>query len=89
MVALTRGSQTVFLSPRGDERLPTVTMADVRLSRPFRFGPGRRIVPQLDIFNIGNAATVVTLTSAVGNSYLLPTQIVAPRIIRAGFSITF
>jgi hypothetical protein len=89
VVALTRGSQTVFLSPRGDERLPTVTMADVRLSRPFRFGPGRRIVPQLDIFNIGNAATVVTLTSAVGNSYLLPTQIVAPRIIRAGFSITF
>jgi hypothetical protein len=89
VVPLTRGSQTVFLSARGDERLPTVTTADVRLSRAFRFGPGRKIVPQVDFFNINNSAAVVALTSAVGGAYLVPQQILAPRIIRVGFSIDF
>jgi hypothetical protein len=89
VVPLTRGSQTVFLSARGDERLPTVTTADMRLSRAFRFGQGRRIVPQIDFFNINNSAAVVALTSAVGGSYLVPQQILAPRIIRVGFSVNF
>jgi hypothetical protein len=89
VVALTRGSQTVFLSARGDERLPNVTTADLRVSRPFRFGGNRRIVPQLDLFNIGNAAAPLTITSSVGTSYLAPTQTLAPRIARIGFSVDF
>jgi hypothetical protein len=87
-VALTRSSQTVFLSERGDERLPTVTMVDLRFSREFRFG-SRRIVPQLDIFNLGNAATVVSQNGSVGSAYLSPSEILAPRTIRVGFSIDF
>jgi len=89
VVALTRGSQNVFLSARGDERLPKVTTADVRFSRAFRFGQGRRIVPQVDLFNINNGAMPVAITSAVGGSYLAPTQILAPRIIKVGFSVNF
>ena len=88
VVALTRGSQNIFLSARGDERLPTVTTADLRLSRAFKFGQ-RRIVPQVDFFNINNSAAIVALTSAVGGSYLVPTQILAPRIVRVGFSVNF
>ena len=57
-VNLTRASQTVFLSERGDERYNAVTMVDLRISRPIKFGT-RQFNPQLDIFNIGNAATVV------------------------------
>jgi hypothetical protein len=87
-VSLTRSSQTVELSERGEERLPAVTMVDLRISRPIRIG-SRRIVPQLDIFNIGNADTVVSLQSAVGNTYLNPREILAPRIIRVGFSLDF
>jgi hypothetical protein len=89
VVALTRGSQTVFLSARGDERLPAVNEADVRISRPFKFAGGRRITPQVDFFNITNAGPAVTITSAVGTSYLAPTQILAPRIIRVGFAVNF
>ena len=59
-MTLTRASQTVPLSQRGDERLPNVTLVDLRISRPFKFG-SRSITPQLDIFNITNAATVVAL----------------------------
>jgi hypothetical protein len=86
---LTRASQTVFLTRRGDERLPNVTLVDLRFSRPIRLGPNRQIVPQLDIYNVGNAATAVGLTSAVGGSYLVPTQIVAPRVMKIGFSVNF
>ena len=78
----------MFLSERGTERLPNVNEADIRISRPFKFGD-RRITPQVDFFNISNAAPAVTMTQAVGGSYLAPTQILAPRIIRVGFAILF
>jgi hypothetical protein len=87
-VALTRASQTVFLSERGDERYDAVTMLDLRVSRPFRFG-SRRITPQADFFNIFNAATVVSATTTVGATYLAPSEILAPRIIRVGVSLDF
>jgi len=89
VVALTRGSQTVFLSARGDERLPAVKTADIRIQRSFKFGGNRRIVPQLDWFNINNGAMPVAITSAVGGSYLAPTQILAPRIARIAVAINF
>ena len=63
-------------------------MFDVRLSRQFRFG-SRSITPQVDFFNIGNADTVVAHAVAVGPSYLQPAEILAPRIIRVGFSLNF
>jgi hypothetical protein len=87
-VRLTRSTQSVDLSRPGDERLPRVTMADIRVSRTFRFA-NRRFVPTLDIFNIGNADTVVSLNNSVGGTYLEPREILAPRIIRVGFSIDF
>jgi hypothetical protein len=87
-VTLTRASQTVPLSRRGDERLPNVTLLDLRLSRAFRFG-SRSITPQLDIFNIANAATVMAQNAALGNTYRAASEILAPRIIRLGFSLDF
>jgi hypothetical protein len=87
-VVMTRASQTVPLSRRGDERLPNVTLMDLRVSRAFRVG-SRSITPQLDIFNITNAATVMAQNAALGNTYLAASEILAPRIIRLGFSIDF
>jgi outer membrane receptor protein involved in Fe transport len=87
-VALTRASQSVFLSQRGDERYNDVTMVDLRLSRKFRFG-ARGITPVADFFNIGNSATVVNHNVNVGGTYLAPAEILAPRIIRVGFAIDF
>lgn len=87
-ITLTRASQLVFLSERGDERRPTTTMVDLGFSRAFRFG-SRSITPKVDIFNIGNASTVSTYTPNVGPTYLRPTDILSPRIIRVGFAIDF
>jgi hypothetical protein len=87
-ITLTRASQTIQLSERGTERYPNVTMFDIRLSRAFRFG-GRSFQPTFDFFNIGNADTTVAHTTAVGGSYLAPSEILSPRIIRVGFSFDF
>jgi hypothetical protein len=87
-INLTRASQTVALSERGDERLPGVTIMDLRLSRSFRFG-SRSFNPTIDFFNIANSDTRVNQNSTIGGSYLLPTEILAPRIIRVGFALNF
>ena len=88
-ITLTRASQTVLLSDRGDERYRH--RDDVRHSPvevvPFRLS--RSFTPQVDFFNIGNADTVVNHNVAVGGTYLLPSEILAPRIIRIGFSLNF
>jgi len=63
-------------------------MFDIRLSRAFRFG-SRSFSPQIDFFNIGNADTTVNHAVAVGPSYLQPSEILSPRIIRIGFSLNF
>ena len=88
-VALTRANQTIFLSQRGDERLPAVTLIDLRISRAFRFANGRRIEPTFDIFNLGNASTITSLNAGVGTTYLIPTAIVSPRIMKVGFVVGF
>jgi hypothetical protein len=85
---LTRSSQNVRLSKRGDERLPDVTILDVRVSRTFTFG-ARRITPMIEVFNVTNADTVVGYNVNVGSSYLKPTEILSPRLVRFGFSVDF
>ena len=85
---LTRSSQTIRLTERGDERLPDVKMMDLRVSRSFRFG-GRQVTPLFEIFNLGNADTVTGVNNNVGNTYLRPTEILSPRILRLGVSIDF
>jgi len=87
-IALTRATQTVQLSRRGKERYDRVSMLDLRLSRPFQVG-GVRVAPQIDVFNITNAATPTTNTLAVGSSYLAPVEILAPRIARIGIVLDF
>ena len=88
-VALTRASQTVYLSDRGDERLKAVNLVDLRISRAFRFTQNRRIEPQIDIFNLTNSNVADSINGGVGSSYLIPATIVAPRIIRIGFAVNF
>ena len=88
-VALTRSTQSIFLSNRGDERYPNVTLMDLRISRVFHFSGNRRIEPTFDIFNFGNASTITTLTTGVGGTYLAPSAIVSPRIMKIGFAVNF
>jgi carboxypeptidase family protein len=86
---LTRSAQTIRLNRRGDERLPKVTLVDLRLSRSFKLPGDRRIEPQLDLFNLFNADTIVTMVDAVGPRLGYPGEILAPRLARVGFVVKF
>jgi hypothetical protein len=91
-ITLTRASQTIQLSRRGDERYDNVVMFDARLGKSFNFGGRGRFTPEISFFNIANSDTVVNTTVAVGPSYLLPAggdPILSPRIIRVGFALSF
>jgi hypothetical protein len=88
-INLTRSTQTILLSNRGDERYPSVTLIDLRFSRAWTFLGGRRIQPQLDIYNLTNQYTVQSTTVGVGSTYLRPTSILSPRIIRVGVAVNF
>jgi hypothetical protein len=80
----------VFLSARGDERLAAVTQIDLRVSRAFRFAGNRRIVPQVDLFNVGNSYTPTSVNGAAGSAaWRTATGFISPRIARIGFSINF
>ena len=63
-------------------------MIDLRVSQTFRFND-RRITPMLELFNLTNADTVVGYNANVGSSYLRPTEILSPRLLRFGISIDF
>jgi hypothetical protein len=88
-IALTRASQTILLSNRGDERLPNTTLIDLRFSRAFKFGAARKIVPQFDIYNLTNANTIQSYNNAVGAQYLYPQTFISPRIAKVGFALNF
>lgn len=87
--ALTRSSQAIRLAERGAERLEDVKLLDLRLSRTIKLGKSLKLQPQVEVFNVLNASTIVNIAATTGSRYLFPTEILAPRIFRFGASLTF
>ena len=86
---LTRSSQTIRLTERGTERLEDVKLLDLRLSKNIKLGRGMKLQPQIEVFNLLNASTIVNIAATTGSRYLFPTEILAPRIFRFGASLNF
>ena len=87
-VALTQGTQSIVVEPRGTTRLPAVTSVDLSLRKALRFG-GKTIEPRLDIYNLTNVATILTRTTQLGPTYGVASSIQRGRLIKAGFSVEF
>ncbi len=101
---LTQGFATINAEPRGSVRLDPLTSVDLRIAKTVRLR-GRELDLMLDAYNLTNANTaweVQTLTGrrvlaggpAIGEAgevaqFLLPTQILAPRIFRLGATFRF
>jgi hypothetical protein len=83
------GQTTVLLERMGDVRLDNFQNADLRFSRSFTFGRAR-LVPSLDVFNLGNVNTVLgrRRNQAATNANQIST-IMAPRIVRFGVRVQF
>jgi hypothetical protein len=65
-----------------------IQQIDFRFSRDFTIA-GKRIEPQFDIYNAFNASPILAVNSTYGGSWRTPTQILAGRLLKVGFQMTF
>ena len=66
-----------------------LTQVDLRLSRRFRLGGMTRLRGSLDIYNIFNANSVLSMTPTYGPSWLNAAQVLSPRLLRVGAQLDF
>ena len=84
---LGQGPIQIQAEPRGSERLDAVTTIDFRAGKEFDLPKGR-IGAYFDIFNLTNEGTV-TSVAETGTSFLTPTGLLGPRVLRLGFRYSF
>lgn len=87
VTTLNYGSQRVLAEPIGTRRQDHVVIADARLERIFALPRAARLSAQLDVYNLTNANPVDFLTWGSGASFLRPTSVVPPRIVRVGVTL--
>ena len=88
VTTLNYGSQRVLAEPIGTRQQDHVVIADARLERVFTLpGRSRRLSTQVDVYNLANANPVDFLTWGSGASFLRPTSVVPPRIVRFGVTL--
>ena len=80
---------TLNAEPIGSLRLPHLNTMDLRLSKRFDVGKGRRIEGQLNLFNVFNVNTVTARTILSGANYLRPTAIMPARILDFNIAYSF
>ena len=81
--------ESVILQPAGVQRLPSVNMLNLRLSREFVIKDRLHVIPTADFFNVTNAQTVIGEVTTYGSSYLFPYSTINPYATRFGLRVTF
>jgi hypothetical protein len=84
------GITSVYLDVLGDNRLPTYQGLDFRVDKSFTIAGRVKIVPAMDIFNLlnGNTSLSIRGTQNASNANTI-SSILAPRVIRFGARVTF
>ena len=86
---LNQGAETVVLQSAGQQRLPSVNMLNVRLSREFVMHDRLHIEPLVDLFNLTNAQTVISWGQYFGSTYKAPGNTINPFLARFGLRVNF
>jgi hypothetical protein len=86
---LNQNSETVILQPAGVQRLPSVNLLNVRLSREFIFNERWHVEPIVDLFNLTNGQTVISEVPTVGPNYKFPSNTINPFLARFGLRFNF
>ncbi|MEQ1908367.1 MAG: carboxypeptidase regulatory-like domain-containing protein [Vicinamibacterales bacterium] len=87
-VALTQGTTVLTVEPRGSTRLPAVSSLDMSIRKFWKVG-GLRFEPRLDLYNLTNAATILSRVAQLGPTYGRVSGIQRGRLIKAGLSVEF
>jgi len=87
-VRLTQVSQSVVIEPRGTTRPPSVDSLDASVRYTWRHR-ATSFEPVLDMYNLLNAASLLTRVTQRGPTYLNPVTIQRGRLIRVGVNVNF
>jgi hypothetical protein len=80
---LSYGNATLKAEPTAANRSPNITLVDLRTEKAVRVGRAR-IMGLFDVYNIFNSNATQAQTTISGASWLRPTAITAPRMLRIG-----
>lgn len=86
---LNQGPVSVPAEPRGAYRYPNVSLLDLRISKAFSLGGKTRLEAMFNMFNVTNAATVISQVTTLGPYYGKPVQILTPIVTGFGARLTF
>lgn len=81
------GSQRILAEPISTRRQDDITVVDFRVERVVRLPRGRTVSPFVDVYNLGNSDAASNIAWSSGSSFLLPSTIIGPRIMRVGVKI--
>jgi hypothetical protein len=87
--ATCNANRTIPLIPDNSLFEPRAQQVDLRFTRTFRLGSTRRLRPSLDIYNLFNAATVLSMNTTYGSAWKDVTQILNGRQLRIGAQFDF
>ena len=82
------GSRPVLVEPLNSNRLDNITILDIRAEKVFHLG-GRTVSGFLDVYNITNSNSEFRQIWSSGTSFLLPTTIIPPRVVRVGAKVNW
>jgi len=93
---LNQGSEQVILQAAGPTRLPSVNLLNLRIAREFTVRDRVKIQPMIDLFNLTNSQTVISVNATLPSTfndptstYLRPSNTINPFIARIGLKIDF
>jgi hypothetical protein len=83
------GNTTIRLEPYGSRRLSAQNILNIRGTKEFSIGGGRRLEANVDVFNVLNAATPTGASFQSGPSFGFVTGVIPARIARFGARLRF
>jgi len=83
------GNTTIRLEPYGSQRLSPQNILNLRGSKDFTLGRGRRLDGDVDLFNVLNATTPTNANFQAGPSFGYVTNVIPARIARLGVRFRF
>jgi len=86
--SLTRATQTIPVERNDDQRYDSIALVDLRFGRPFSLG-GMTLEPFADVYNLGNANTIVADVTTLGTSLGRVSGTINPRIVKFGAKLQF
>ena len=80
---LNYGNATIKAEPIAANRMPNISIVDVRTEKTFRVNAAR-VMGFFDVYNVLNTNAVQTQITTSGAFWLRPTAITGPRVLRIG-----